>query len=69
MYCFAFVCNDLEAFNFQICVTLSTGKEIDDYAKDGGPGVSDFYVVFTMSLCALGLKQLLISLIFQIIRL
>ena len=28
---------------------------------------SDFYVVFTMSLCALGLKQLLISLLFQII--
>ena len=27
--------------------------EIDDYAKDGGPGRSDFYVIFTMSLCAL----------------
>ena len=32
---------------------------MDDYAKDGGPGRSDFYVVFTMSLCALELKQLL----------
>ena len=30
---------------------------------------SDFYVVFTMSFCALGLKQLSISLLFQIIRL
>ena len=30
---------------------------------------SAFYVVFTMSLCALGSKQLLISLLFQIIRL
>ena len=30
---------------------------------------SDFYVVFTTSLCALGLKQLLISLLFQIIQL
>ena len=29
-------------------------------------GRSDFYVVFTMSLCAFGLKQLLISLLFQI---
>ena len=29
-------------------------------------GRSDFYVVFTMSLCALGLKQSLISLLFQI---
>ena len=28
-------------------------------------GRSDFYVVFMMSLCALGLKQLLISLLFQ----
>ena len=28
----------------------------------------DFYVVFTMSLCALGLKQLLITLLFQIIH-
>ena len=35
---------------------------MDDYAKNGGPGRSDFYVVFTMSLCALGLKQLLMSL-------
>ena len=25
----------------------------DDYAEDGGPGVVDFYVVFTVSLCAL----------------
>ena len=24
---------------------------IDDYAKDGGPGRSDFYVVFTKILC------------------
>ena len=29
---------------------------------------SDFHVVFTMNLCALGLKQLLISLLFQIVR-
>ena len=32
-------------------------------------GRSDFYVVITMSLCPLGLKQLLISLLFQIIPL
>ena len=44
-------------------------ETIDDYAENGGPVRSDFYVVFTMSLCALGLKQLLISLLFQIIRL
>ena len=31
-------------------------------------GRSGFNVVFTMSLCALGLKQLLISLLFQIKR-
>ena len=30
---------------------------------------SDFHEVFTMSLCTLGLKELLISLLFQIIRL
>ena len=35
--------------------------------KMAGQGWSDFYVVFTMSLCALGLKQLLISLLFQTI--
>ena len=37
---------------------------IGDYAKDGGPGRSDFCVVFTMSLCALELKQTLRSLLF-----
>ena len=41
---------------------------IDDYAKMVDQGKSDFYVVFTMSLCALGLKQLLISLLLYIIR-
>ena len=44
-------------------------SKIDNYAKDGGPGEADFYVVFTMSLCALELNQTLISLLFQIIRL
>ena len=34
---------------------------IDDYAKDGGPEGSDFYVVFTMSLCSLELKPTLIK--------
>ena len=29
---------------------------IDNYAKDGGPGRSDFCVVFTMNLYALELK-------------
>ena len=33
----------------------SLGLFIDDYGKDGGPGGYDFYVVFTISLCALGL--------------
>ena len=32
-------------------------------------GRSDFYIAVTTSLCALGLKQLLLSLLFQIIRL
>ena len=41
---------------------------IDDYAKDGGPGRSDFCVVFTMSLCKLELIQMLIILLFQVIR-
>ena len=45
------------------------GYLIDNYAKDGGPGESDFCVAFTMSLCALELKRTLISLLFQIIRL
>ena len=44
-------------------------KSIDDYAKDDGPGRSDIFVVFTMSLCALELNLLLICLLFQIIRL
>ena len=42
---------------------------IDDYAKDGDQGRSEFCVVFTMSLCAFELKQTLISLLFQAIRL
>ena len=33
--------------------TLSNKFIIDNHAKDGGPGGSDFYVIFTMSLCAL----------------
>ena len=32
---------------------------IDDYAKMADQGRSDFYVVFTMSLCALGLKTII----------
>ena len=39
---------------------------LDDYAKNGGPGKE---CSFYQSLCALELKQLLISLLFQIIRL
>ena len=58
---------DLSDISF-ICTKFGA-YTIDDYAKDGGPEKSDFYVVFTMSLCALGLKQLLISVLFQIIRL
>ena len=42
---------------------------IDDYAKDGGPGEVQLCAVFTMSICALELKQMLISLLFQVIRL
>ena len=38
------------------------------YAKMADQGRSDFYAVFTMSLSALGLRQLLISLLFQIIQ-
>ena len=34
----------------------SASFSIDDYAKMADQGRSDFYVVFTMSLCALGLK-------------
>ena len=46
------------------------GREQTITLKVTDQGRSDFYVVFTMSLCALGLKQLLISyncLLFQII--
>ena len=43
--------------------------EIDNYAEDGGPGKSDFYVVFTMSLCAFAIKQTLIALLFEVARL
>ena len=42
-------------------------SKVDDYAEDGDQGRSDFCVVFTISLCALELKQTLISLVFQII--
>ena len=42
---------------------------IDDYSKDGGPGGSDGCVVFTITLCALELKQTVISLLFQVVRL
>ena len=48
---------------------FSKSRYTDYYAKMADQGRSDFYVAFTMSLCALGLKQLLISLLFQIIRL
>ena len=40
---------------------------IDDYAKKADQGWSDFYVVFTTIICTPGLKQLLISMIFQVI--
>ena len=50
-------------------IILLSECSIDDYAKDGGQGRSDFCAVFTMSLCALELKRMLISLLFQIIRL
>ena len=47
------------------CIMVDmTRNTIDDYDKDGDQGRSDFYEVFTMRLCALGLKQLLISLLF-----
>ena len=44
-------------------------EEIDDYAKVSDQGKSDFYVAFISILCTLGLNQLLIGLLFQIIRL
>ena len=55
-------------FEFQ-CASFpgKVSEEIIFMLKMGDHGRSDFYVVFTMSLCALGLKQLLISLLFQII--
>ena len=31
-------------------------ETVDDYVEEGGPGRSDFHVVFSMSLCALQLK-------------
>ena len=40
---------------------------IDDHAKDGRPGKSDFCVAFTMCLCILESKQTLISSLFQVI--
>ena len=46
--------------NTMITITITPKMEEDEKR-------SDFYVVFIMSLCTLGLKQLLISLLFQII--
>ena len=60
-----FVQKPLKNNIFRFSVVFS--RRIDDYAKNGRP--RDSYVVFTMSLCTRGLKQLLISLLFQIIRL
>ena len=46
-----------------------TGMKIDDYAKDGGRGEVRLLRSFCYESFALGLKQLLISLLFQIISL
>ena len=48
---------------------FSTLMQLTITLKMTDHGRSDFYVVFTLSLCAPRLKQLLISLLFQIIRL
>ena len=40
----------------------------DDYIRDGGPGEVRFCVALVMSLCQLELKQILISLLFQVIK-
>ena len=42
-------------------------KTIDDHAKDGGPRKVRLLCSFTMSLCALELKQTLLSLLFPVI--
>ena len=42
-------------------------RSIDNYVKDDIPRGSDSVVVFTMSLCTLESKQMLISLLFQLI--
>ena len=50
-------------------VQFLTGAKFMITLKMADQGRSDFCVVFTMNLCALELKQLFISLLFQIIRL
>ena len=59
------------ASSFVFCIFYRGAriKEMDDYAEDGGPGEVSLLCSFTMSLCAHELKQRLISLLFQIIRL
>ena len=52
------VAQSLQDLSYKVHSTILTkffifGLSIDEYAKDGGPGCLDFYVIFTMSLCAL----------------
>ena len=55
--------------NFSILNKKYGALKIDNYTKDGGPGKSDFYVVFAMSLSAFEIKQTLIILLFEVARL
>ena len=44
-------------FGIKVLVDRGSKLSIDDYTKMADQERSDFYVVFTMSLCALGLKH------------
>ena len=60
---------DLRLGKFWEKYVFMNAASIDDYAKMADQGRSDVCVVFTMSLCALELKQTVISLLFQVKRL
>ena len=58
--------NHVKKFRSKLAASFSV---IDDHAKDGGTGKSDYCVVFTMTLGAIELKQTLIRSVFQVIQL
>ena len=65
--CYVVLCYNLLGSFDLWSFTKSPKRQQTITQKMVNQGRSDFYVVFTMSLRALGLKNLLISLLFQII--